>query len=115
MTTPSIGSIALDKLPKAGRGSSELSVDDKALAQAIAKVANDGSAAVIHVTYKTREDAGKAASRTKRMLKRSNVVPDGKAPRLAVVPMDDGKGFEIAVHFGEPVAARGSRKPKTEG
>lgn len=102
-----VGTIKLNALPKTGRGASELSADDKALASAIVAAASGDEAALIGVEHKTREDAEKAQQQVKRLMKRSGLIPDGKATKTAVVP--DGKAFKVAVHFGAPVAAKGGK------
>lgn len=98
--------IALDKLPKTGRGASELSEADKALANAIAATATNGNYANIRGVIADKEAAEKRAAQIKRMLKRAGVVPSGKAPRTRIVTVaatdDSPAGFTVAAGFGEP-------------
>lgn len=101
--------IALDQLPKSGRGASELSDADKALANAIAATATDGTYANIVGVIESKEDAEKQAAKIKRMLRKAGVVPTGKAPRTRLVTVDGG--FRIAAGFGNPGKAP-QRKPK---
>lgn len=103
--------IALDSLPKTGRGAADLSDADKALANAIAVTAVNGNYAQIVGVIASKDDAEKRAASVKRLLKRANVVPDGKAPRTRIVPVEGG--FRVAAGFGEPGKAP-QRKPKTD-
>ncbi len=102
--------IALDALPKTGRGASELSDADKALAAAIAGTATDGNYANIRGTIADKGEAEKRAAQIKRLLRRAGVVPSGKAPRTRIVSVDGG-GFTVAAGFGDPGKAP-VRKPK---
>lgn len=101
--------IALDQLPKSGRGASELSDTDKQLANAIAATAKDGNYANIVGVIASKADAEKRAAQVKRMLRKAGVVPTGKAPRTRLVAVDGG--FRVAAGFGDPGKAP-QRKPK---
>src|SRR5688572_24307076 len=80
--------IALDSLPKVGRGAAELSEADKALANAIASTATNGNYASIVGVIASKSDAEKRAAQVKRLLKRAGVVPSGKAARTRLVTVD---------------------------
>jgi hypothetical protein len=101
--------IALDQLPKSGRGASELSEADKALAGAIASTATNGNYANIVGVIATKADAEKRAAQVKRMLRKAGVVPTGKAPRTRLVSVEGG--YRVAAGFGDPGKAP-QRKPK---
>jgi hypothetical protein len=101
--------IALDQLPKSGRGASELSETEMALAKAIAATATNGNYANIVGVIASKADAEKRAAQVKRQLRKAGVVPAGKAPRTRLVSVEGG--FRVAAGFGEPGKAP-VRKPK---
>jgi hypothetical protein len=100
--------IAVDTLPKVGRGGSDLTDADKALANAIAATAVNGNYANIVGVIATKADAEKRAAVIKRLVKRAGVVPEGKAARTRIVVVDGG--FRVAAGFGDPGVA-----PKKKG